>query len=34
MALSAAFVFIVGGAVAAVGPERRGVAFGKARPPS
>ncbi len=32
MALSAALVFIVGAVVALLGPERRGVAFGKADP--
>jgi SHS family lactate transporter-like MFS transporter len=29
MALSAALVFVLGGIVAAVGPERRGIAFGR-----
>jgi len=29
MALSAATVFVLGGLVAALGPERRGVAFGR-----
>ena len=32
MALSAAIVFVLGAVVAALGPERRGVAFGRAAP--
>ena len=32
MALSAATVFVLGAIVAALGPERRGVAFGRAAP--
>jgi hypothetical protein len=30
MALSAALVFVGGGAIALVGPERKGIAFGRA----